>query len=251
MNTLGQELKREREARGISLQDIARITKINLTYLTALEEDRLDILPGSFFIKGTIRAYAKCIGLDENQAINLYLQAGQQPSPVARTPKKKRTTDITPARWKKLLLIVLLPLLVAAVLVLTKPWDQAATPRPKPVAASGQAAPPPLADQSAIAAILRPQPQPEREAKGLSFHLSFQEEVWVRITADGQLLEEGLRQPGEQRTYSVQDKLEMRLGKPGGVDLSINGRKAKPLGSSAAPRTFEITADNYKDYLAE
>ena len=251
MNTLGQELKREREARGISLQDIARITKINLTYLNALEEDRLDILPGNFFIKGTIRAYAKCIGLDENQAINLYLQAGQQASPAPRPLKKKRTTDITPARWKKMLLIVFLPLLAAAILILTRPWDQSSAPRPKPAVASGQAARPPQIEQSVLAANLRPQPPPQRETTGLSFELSFQEEVWVRITADGQLLEEGLRQPGEQRTYSAQSKLEMRLGKPGGVDLSINGRKAKPLGSSAAPRTYEITADNYKDYLAE
>ncbi len=69
--------------------------------------------------------------------------------------------------------------------------------------------------------------------------------------ADGQLLEEGLLQPGEQRTFTALDKFEMRLGKPGVVALSINGRKAKSLGSSGTPRTFEITTANYKDYLAE
>lgn len=250
MNTLGQELRREREARGVSLQDIARLTKINLTYLTALEEDRLDILPGEFFIKGTIRIYAKCIGLDENQAINLYLQAGGKPSAPERPSKKRRTTDITPARWKKLSLFLLLPLLVAAVLILTKPWNQSAAPRRRPSPASAQA-PLPRPVQPVSEAGLRPLPPPAEEAKDLSVQMSFQEEVWVRITADGRLLEEGLLRPGDQRTYTALDKFEMRLGKPGVVGLSINGRRAKPLGSSAAPRTFEITTTNYKDYLAE
>jgi cytoskeleton protein RodZ len=250
MNTLGQELKREREARRVSLQDIARITKINLNYLIALEEDRLNILPGEFFIKGTIRAYAKCIGLDENQALNLYLQAGRHQDPEVRHPKKRRTMDITPARWKKLLLIVFLPLLVAAVLVLTRPWDQASAPKRKARAFSGQARPLP-AEKSTLEAGSLPQPRPAAQAKNLSLALSFQEEVWIRITADGQLLEEGLLQPGEQRIFTAQDRVEMRLGKPGGVDLSINGRKAKPLGPSGTPRTYEITTANYKDYLAE
>jgi cytoskeletal protein RodZ len=250
MNTLGQELKREREARRVTLQDITRITKIQINYLIALEEDRLDILPGEFFIKGTIRAYAKCIGLDENQALNLYLQAGHHQTPVVHPPKKRRTTDITPARWKKLSLFIFLPLLVAAVLVLTKPWDQSASPKRKHSSSSGRATSP-AAAKAEIQPGVMVQPQPPAEAKNLSLHLSFQEEVWVRVLADGQLLEEGLLQPGEQRTFTALDKFEMRLGKPGVVDLSINGRKAKPLGSSGMPRTFEITTANYKDYLAE
>jgi cytoskeleton protein RodZ len=250
MNTLGQELKREREARAVSLQDIVRITKININYLIALEEDRLDILPGEFFIKGTIRAYAKCIGLDENQALNLYLQAGRRQSPAVHLPQKRRTTDITPARWKKLSLFILLPLLLAAVLFYTRPWIQTASPRPRPLLSSERATP-----RAAAKAEIQPgilvQPQPPAEAKNLLLHLSFQEEVWVRVLADGQLAEEGLHQPGDQKTFSAQDKFEVRLGKPGAVTLSINGRQAKPLGSSATPATFQITKDNYKDYLAE
>ena len=72
MASLGQELKRERELRAVPLKEIANITKVNFRYLQALEEDRLDILPGAFFIKGAIRAYAKAIGVDENYFLNKY-----------------------------------------------------------------------------------------------------------------------------------------------------------------------------------
>jgi cytoskeletal protein RodZ len=101
MASLGQELKRERELRAVSLTDIANSTKINSRYLRALEEDRWDLLPGVFFIKGVIRAYAKCIGLDENSLVNKYheevllqedarekSQAGDEPFPLA-APKKR------------------------------------------------------------------------------------------------------------------------------------------------------------------
>ena len=72
MASLGQELKRERELRAISLKEISNLTKISVRYLQALEDDKLDLLPGTFFIKGVLRAYSKCIGVDENYFVNKY-----------------------------------------------------------------------------------------------------------------------------------------------------------------------------------
>ena len=51
MTSLGQELKKDREARGISLKAVADTTRITQRYLEALESDQLDILPGRFFVK--------------------------------------------------------------------------------------------------------------------------------------------------------------------------------------------------------
>lgn len=76
MGSLGQELREEREARHISIEEIATSTKIVSRYLEALEDDRLDIMPGGFFIKGIIRAYAKAIGLDPEKVLDRYKAAG-------------------------------------------------------------------------------------------------------------------------------------------------------------------------------
>jgi transcriptional regulator with XRE-family HTH domain len=72
MASLGQDLKRERELRGISLQEIADSTRISLRFLQAVEEDRLDIIPGPFFVRAILRSYARNVGLDENQVLNRY-----------------------------------------------------------------------------------------------------------------------------------------------------------------------------------
>lgn len=76
MTSIGQSLREEREARNISLEEIASATKIGSRYLEALEADRLDLMPGGFFIKGIIRAYAKAIGLDPDETLGRYRDAG-------------------------------------------------------------------------------------------------------------------------------------------------------------------------------
>ena len=69
MTELGLALKEEREKRNISLEEIASTTKIVPRYLEALENDRFDIMPGGFFIKGIIRTYARAIGLDPDEVL--------------------------------------------------------------------------------------------------------------------------------------------------------------------------------------
>lgn len=84
MASLGQELREEREARRISIEEIASSTKIVTRYLEALEDDRLDIMPGGFFVKGIIRAYAKAVGLDPEEVLGRYKAAGLLGEPVPR-----------------------------------------------------------------------------------------------------------------------------------------------------------------------
>lgn len=77
MALLGQWLREEREARSISLEEIAAATKIVPRYLEALENDRLDMMPGGFFVKGIIRTYARAVGLDPEEVLRRYREAGQ------------------------------------------------------------------------------------------------------------------------------------------------------------------------------
>jgi cytoskeleton protein RodZ len=75
MGSFGDRLKKEREQRSISLDDISLNTKIGTRLLRALEEERFEQLPGGIFNKGFVRAYARHVGLDEDQAIADYMAA--------------------------------------------------------------------------------------------------------------------------------------------------------------------------------
>lgn len=80
MSSFGEELKRERELREITLREISEATKINLRYLDALERNDFERLPGGVFNKGFVRAYAEYIGVDPETMVNAYLleERGQQ-----------------------------------------------------------------------------------------------------------------------------------------------------------------------------
>ncbi len=75
MGSFGERLRREREMRGITLDSIAESTKIGTRLLRALEEEHFDLLPGGIFNKGFVRAYAKYLGLNEDEAVADYLLA--------------------------------------------------------------------------------------------------------------------------------------------------------------------------------
>src|ERR1700740_3586750 len=80
MGSFGDRLKKERDQRGITpddipLADISRTTKIGTRLLRALEEEKFEQLPGGIFNKGFVRAYARHVGLDEDQAIADYMAA--------------------------------------------------------------------------------------------------------------------------------------------------------------------------------
>jgi len=69
----GNKFRKEREKKGISLEDVSNATKISSRMLLAIEDEQFDRLPGGVFNKGFIRAYAKHIGLNEDQAVADYL----------------------------------------------------------------------------------------------------------------------------------------------------------------------------------
>ncbi len=84
VTAFGERLRRERELRGISLEEISSATKIGTRLLRALEEGQLDLLPGGIFNKGYVRAYARHLGLDEEQAVADYLEATDETPPDVR-----------------------------------------------------------------------------------------------------------------------------------------------------------------------
>src|SRR5438270_3136829 len=87
MGAFGDRLRREREMRGITLEEITESTKISRRHLEALEGEHFDQLPGGVFNKGFVRAYARFLGIDEDRAVADYSAASnEQPEPENKFP---------------------------------------------------------------------------------------------------------------------------------------------------------------------
>src|ERR1019366_8301347 len=93
MGAFGERLRREREMRDISLDEIAAVTKIGTRLLRALEDEQFDLLPGGIFNKGYVRAYAKYVGIDEEKAVADYLQAAHEAAPDVHGIAEENTSS--------------------------------------------------------------------------------------------------------------------------------------------------------------
>jgi cytoskeleton protein RodZ len=102
MGAFGDRLRREREMRGITLDEIGESTKISRRHLEALEGEHFDQLPGGVFNKGFVRAYARFLGIDEDQAVADYSAASnEQPEPEDKFPleiHEEPDRDLNPRR---------------------------------------------------------------------------------------------------------------------------------------------------------
>src|ERR1700676_3471653 len=79
--TFGESLKREREMRGVTLDEISAATRIATRFLRAIESEEWEQLPGGVFNRGFVRAVARYLGLDEENTVAEYtLAVGDRPS---------------------------------------------------------------------------------------------------------------------------------------------------------------------------
>jgi hypothetical protein len=85
VGAFGDKLRKQREQRGIELDAISNTTKISTRMLRALEEEHFDQLPGGVFNKGFVRAYARLVGLNEEEAIADYLEALRESQILAQS----------------------------------------------------------------------------------------------------------------------------------------------------------------------
>src|SRR5436305_12145402 len=107
MGEFGDKFRKARESKNLSLDDVSKVTKISSRMLQAIEKEQFDQLPGGVFNKGFIRAYAKHLGLDSEEAVTDYLASLRQaqidahevwePAPAAATrsasPENKRAAQ--------------------------------------------------------------------------------------------------------------------------------------------------------------
>lgn len=218
----GNWLRRQREAREISLRDIAERTKIGIRYLEALEEDRFDILPAPVFTKGFLREYARYVGLSADEVINHYLAAHSQEiaeqTDAGRAKAKARERAASSGRWSVLFFVLAAALLLLLLGVFSWKVERrreapaSLASRPPIAAPVAEKAPPPPA-----AAPVAPQVAP------LELNLEFTGDCWTDRSVDGGSHTSETRVKGETLRIVAQKSIVISLGNAPGVKATING----------------------------
>jgi flagellar biosynthesis protein FlhG len=74
----GARLRRARLRRGVELDEISSVTKVNPTYLSFIEEERFDDLPANVYVRGFVMGYATYLGLDAQRVARSYMERCQE-----------------------------------------------------------------------------------------------------------------------------------------------------------------------------
>ncbi len=252
--SFGEELRRERIIRDISLEEISQATKISVRLLKALEDSNVRILPAPTFTRGFIRAYARHLGIDPEEKVNAYLSdlAGESKEPSL--PKKARPRSRF-FRGRRSTAGTIVGVVIAVLLVLgmiaspdrrqklartTATQRLVAPPKASPVVLKNVAISneptPALRQPAAVLPPVRPEvrvaSEPSADAPAISLVLEFAEDSWTKLEADGRTVLNGVVRHGQTRRFAARSGFRISLGNAGGVRISVDGRPLDPLGQT-------------------
>jgi cytoskeletal protein RodZ len=237
----GERLKRERELREVSIEEITKSTRISTRFLEALENENWDRLPGGVFGHGFVRSIARYLGLDEESLLAEYDLARAESLPPSSPEVGERIPS--PPKWIPALAVFALLLLVVGLFFAGRyGWRRYVAHR----AASRSAAP-----------VSSPQPSNTNAASsessgdpsaGAALHLSVSTSAAtrVRVLGDGQLLLDADLPAGETRRFSANERFEVTAGDSSAVLLEMNGKAMPPVGTPGASGKIVLTKDDLR-----
>jgi len=240
--TFGEELRRERLIRDVSLEEISAATKISVRLLNALEASDVSKLPAPVFTRGFIRAYSRHLGLDTDEMVNAYL-ADVAPDRARETSPRKGRSRSRFFRGRRgaagsIIVVVAAVLLVSGLIFRPERRSEAvrtAAPRStapvtfKNVAVSPLPGPEPAANATSA---MGSAPAPAPTAGGVTLVLEFDQDSWTEVTADGQRIFSGLIHAGSRRQFDAKEGFRLTFGNAGAVRVTLDGHALEPLGGS-------------------
>lgn len=270
MINLGEYLKKEREKKGITLEDASKVTRVRKAYLQSIEDGNFEIQP-PVFIRGFLKSYADLLGLNSIDIIEKYNETLNVKEGKA-TAEKGFELEAVSNHSKYVFPLVLSLALVILIFILTttdKPdttpsenhkTEEVSVSQQKPLMSSTTGITssdatittsqikPFNSVSSPITSISVPIQEntvksvqmPERSEKRHSLTAVSREITWLQVTIDDNDPVEVLLQAGESTSWLAKNKIAIIVGNAGGVDLTFNGKPVESLGPSrkVVSRTF-------------
>jgi cytoskeleton protein RodZ len=255
--SFGEHLKRERELRGVTLDEISMATRIATRFLQAIENEQWERLPGGVFNRGFVRAVARYLGLDEEDILAEYGQAAGERSNI---PVWTGSPPAVPPEqpWLAWILACIVVLAMAGGgwfsvkrivrwraarrAAPTAPLVAAPSPPPStpPQGDSTEPAAPPTALPTTPSAPAPPDPPDpasvpvtfatSRAAVRLVLKIEAAKTTQVTVEADDRLIFDGPITGGENRTFRARLKFLISADDSGALVLKLNGETLAPIG---------------------
>lgn len=248
--SFGELLKREREMREVSLNEVTVATRIPPKFLEALENQDWEKLPGGFFNRGFVRAIARYLGLDEEHLLAEYdLARGEEkaesPAPENRIP--------SPSKWLVAVAVLVILLgVVGAVAAGVYGWRRYTAHRASKQSFDSSTSAQPQSPATLPSLIIDPTPAASNallsssDPSALALSVSTSAATHVRILADGKLLLDTDLHAGENRRFSAGQRFEVTAADTSAVLLELNGQTLPPPRAPGASGTIVLSQQDVR-----
>lgn len=232
----GERLKREREMREVTVEELTKGTRIGPRFLDALENEQWDKLPGGVFGRGFVRSIARYLGLDEESLLSEYDLARGEQNHAAPAPYENRLP--APPKWVPILGILAFLLVLAGLYYAGRyAWHKYEAHR---------------ATKQPTAAVLRTGPLAAEAADGSSaktsdsasppLHLSVSTSVatHVKVLADHRIVLDAEIAAGDTWHFPANEQFEVTAADSSAVVLELNGQAMPPLAAPGSSGTIVL-----------
>ena len=252
----GAELRQAREKRGISLREIATVTKISPVILEALETNNVSRLPGGIFTRAFVRLYAAEVGLNPELTVQKFLEEFPEDDIYEQAPNTG-TVDMFGKRRKLLATAGRLAFwgfgVVILLVYLTSNGEENSV-QPQGRRSDEEIVAPNTVRRSPLPSndlVDRSRVEPIRITSPLMIDIQPKGLCWVSLTLDGESSFARLMQVGERETGHAEREIVVTVGDAGTFGFTINHRQGLPLGESGEVVTARISLDNLNDFLTQ
>ena len=248
----GERLKRERELREVTLDEITQATRIGPRFLEAFENEEWEKLPGGVFNRGFVRSIARYLGLDEEGFLAEY-DLAHAPHVQQQQIQKEEQRIPTPPRWIPVALVLgILALVLGMVWGGIYGWRKYVQKRAKAAetsvvqpANSGATTGVTTSSGAPAAASVVPDVTKPAEEE-LTLIVSTGAATHVRVDGDGGTLLEMDLPKGETRRFSAKSQFVVTAADSSAVLLELNGEAMPPLGAPGSSGTMTLTRNNLR-----
>lgn len=241
--SFGEELRREREIRGISLKEIADATKISKRFLEAIERNDHRTLPAPVFTRGFVREYARYLGLNSEEMVNRYNFAAAGDDRIEKPPRFDRITEPPPEPpreapkkrpipppYARIGFGVYGTIIVVAALAATAWW---AWEHKRLLADRHEETPRPVVARRTVAPQAPAPPaepvQPVQEPLKMTIELT--DDCYIDLEVDGKNVMKDDYPRGMRETFDAKENFKFKvIGNAAGLILILNGKEIPPLG---------------------
>lgn len=265
--TFGESLKREREMRGVTLDEISAATRIATRFLRAIENEEWGQLPGGVFNRGFVRAVARYLGLDEENIVAEYTSTvDDHPSVPVWTGSPPAVTPQQPWLAWIIAAVLVLALLIGSWLGIRRliEWRAArrtaqtstlsSPPSSESTSSPDQAAPDTTAHNAIKPALLQQNGTPGEQAltpfspsmEPFQLNIETSTQTQLTIVADRDVVFDKTIMPGETHSFWAADHFQVSTQDAGAVHLKLNGKKLAPFGPAGRAGKITLTRDALK-----